>query len=52
MGAEMNNAIYTLGYEGKRDESWHNRAGTNKLFVAGGPLQLHIRGSYAGIFKI
>jgi hypothetical protein len=53
MGADLSNAIYTLGYESEGGEgSWEKRAGLNKLFIAGGPLQLACKGSYAGIFTM
>lgn len=56
----FNNAIYTLAYESegsiwghhKFEESWEARAGSNKLFAAGGPLQLSVCGSYAGLWSI
>jgi hypothetical protein len=40
IGTSVKNAVYSLGY----DESGM------RLFVAGGPLQLNARGSYAGIW--
>lgn len=59
-GADINNAIYTLAYETegsawghcKYNLDWKVRASANKLFVAGGPLQLSICGSYAAIWDV
>ncbi|KAJ3278394.1 DDB1- and CUL4-associated factor 12 [Borealophlyctis nickersoniae] len=39
-GLEVRNAVYTLSYD---------RTGT-RLFAAGGPLQLNLRGCYAGLW--
>lgn len=50
MGADLDNAIYTLGYENEGGGA--SRTGGRKLFVAGGPLQLAVKGSYAGIFTM
>ncbi|KAJ3228385.1 hypothetical protein HK099_002890 [Clydaea vesicula] len=60
LGMEINNAIYTLGYENegrnsgvcKIDESWGCQAASNRLFVAGGPLQLSLFGSYSAIWNL
>ena len=55
-GDTINQAIYTLGYEEDGLQwmhgNWKESVGKTKLFAAGGPLQLSIRGSYAGIFQV
>ncbi|EGF82796.1 hypothetical protein BATDEDRAFT_34435 [Batrachochytrium dendrobatidis JAM81] len=40
-GVDISNAVYTLSYNSKG----------NRLFTAGGPLQLNLRGSYAGVWQ-
>ena len=40
-GMTVSNAVYSLSY----DDSF------GKLFIAGGPLQLNLKGSYAGLWK-